>query len=188
MSPETCNGGAQTNSLVQAVTEGRAPRGHNTSVSQANFQFQTGPSCTALLLPFINWADRGRAERSSPTILAVIKCMLINDNPSPMYRYSVCFCYYYYYLPNPPVQNRRKQQWLPFLQDRGLTPAIPPNEFLTPTNSKRLIKPRNLKDFKTTNIVTDHARNNPQSYRVDLTKTVFIDILFSPGLPSTGTK
>ena len=70
---------------------------------------------------------------------------------------------------------------------RGLTPAIPPNEFLTPTNSKRLIKPRNLKDFKTTNIVTDHARNNPQSYRVDLTKTVFIDILFSPGLPSTGT-
>ena len=39
---------------------------------------------------------------------------------------------------------------------------IPPNEFLTPINSKRLIKPRNLKDFKTTNIVTDHARNNSQ--------------------------
>ena len=53
---------------------------------------------------------------------------------------------------------------------RGLTPAIPPNEFLTPINSKRLIKPRNAKGFKTTNIVTDHARNNSQSYRVDPTK------------------
>ena len=35
---------------------------------------------------------------------------------------------------------------------RGLTPAIPANEFLTPVNSKRLIKPRNPTDFKTTNI------------------------------------
>ena len=57
---------------------------------------------------------------------------------------------------------------------------IPPNEFLTPINSKRLIKPRNLKDFKTTNIVTDHARNNSQTYRVDLTKTVVYRYSFPP--------
>ena len=57
---------------------------------------------------------------------------------------------------------------------------IPPNEFLTPINSKRLIKPRNLKDFKTTNILTDHARNNSQNYRVDLTKTVVYRYSFFP--------
>ena len=43
-------------------------------------------------------------------------------------------------------------------------------QFLTPISTKRLIKPRNPTDFKTTNIVTDHARNNSQSYRVDPTK------------------
>ena len=74
-----------------------------------------------------------------------------------------------------------------FKMVRGLTPAIPPNEFLTPINSKRLIKPRNPKDFKTTNIVTDPARNNLQSYRADLQKLLSIDILLFPGLPSTGT-
>ena len=44
-----------------------------------------------------------------------------------------------------------------------MTPAIPANEFLTLINSKRLIKPTNPTDFKTTNIVVDHARNNSQS-------------------------
>ena len=54
---------------------------------------------------------------------------------------------------------------------RGLTPAIPAKGFLTPISSKRLIKPRSPTDFKTKNIVTDHARNNSQSYRVDPAKT-----------------
>ena len=70
---------------------------------------------------------------------------------------------------------------------RGLTPAIPANEFLTPVNSKRLIKPRNPTDFKTTNIVIDHARNNSHSYRLDPSKLLSIDILSFPGLLSTGT-
>ena len=70
---------------------------------------------------------------------------------------------------------------------RGLTPAIPANEFLTPVNSKRLIKPRNPTDFKKTNIVIDHARNNSHSYRVDPSKLLSIDVLSFPGLPSTGT-
>ena len=58
--------------------------------------------------------------------------------------------------------------------------TIPPNEFLTPVNSKRLIKPRNPKDFMTTNIVTDHARNNSQSYRVAPTKTAVYRYSFFP--------
>ena len=66
------------------------------------------------------------------------------------------------------LQNRRKQQWLTlfFKIVRRLTPAIPANEFLTPINSERLIKSRNPTDFKTTNIVIDHARNYSESYRV----------------------
>ena len=80
------------------------------------------------------------------------------------------------------LQNRRKQQRLTlfFKIVWGLTPAIPPNEFLTPINSKRLIKPRNPKDFNITNIVTDHARNNSQSYRVDPTKTAVYKYSFFP--------
>ena len=39
----------------------------------------------------------------------------------------------------------------------------------------------NLKNLKKTNyIVTDHARNNSQSYRVDLTKTVVYKYSFFP--------
>ena len=80
------------------------------------------------------------------------------------------------------LQNRRKQQWLTlfFKIVRELTPAIPANEFLTPVNSKRLIKPRNLTDFKTTNIVIDHARNNSQNYRVDPSKTAVYRYPFLP--------
>ena len=48
-----------------------------------------------------------------------------------------------------------------------ITPAIPANEFLRPINSKRLIKPTNPTDFKTTNIVIEYARNNSQSYIVE---------------------
>ena len=49
------------------------------------------------------------------------------------------------------LQNRRKQQRLTifFKIVRGLTLAIPPNEFLTPIYSWRLIKPRNPTDLKT---------------------------------------
>ena len=87
------------------------------------------------------------------------------------------------------ASKRRKQQQLTLFFKRvwGLTPAIPAIEFLTPINSKRQIKPRNPKDFKTTNIVTNHTRNNSQSCRVDPTKTVVYRYSFFPGLPSTGT-
>ena len=80
------------------------------------------------------------------------------------------------------LQDRRKQQRLTFFKIvRGLTPTTLANEFLTPINSKRLIKLRNPMDFKTTNIVADHARNNSQSYRVDPTKTaVYRYSFFSP--------
>ena len=71
------------------------------------------------------------------------------------------------------LQIWRQHQWLTFFSKivRRLTHAIHANEFLTPISSKRLIKPRSPTDFKTTNIVTDHARNNSQSYRVDPAKT-----------------
>ena len=51
------------------------------------------------------------------------------------------------------------------------------------------IKPWNPTDFKTTNIVIDHARNNSQSYTVDPRKTATDRYSFfpAPGLPSTGT-
>ena len=62
------------------------------------------------------------------------------------------------------LQNRRKRQRITlfFKIVRGLTPAFPAKEFLTAVNSTRLINPRNPTDIKTTNIVTDHARNNLQ--------------------------
>ncbi|WP_419583667.1 hypothetical protein [Thiolapillus sp.] len=46
-----------------------------------------------------------------------------------------------------PLQERRKQQRLAFFFKtvRGLISA---NEYLTPVRSKRLMKPRNPKDFK----------------------------------------
>ena len=79
------------------------------------------------------------------------------------------------------LQNRRKLQWLTFFKIvRGLTPTTLANEFLTSINSKRLIKLRNPMDFKTTNIVADHARNNSQSYRVDPTKTAVYRYSFFP--------
>ena len=73
-----------------------------------------------------------------------------------------------------------KQQWLTFFFKivRGLSHAVLVNEFLTPVSSKRLIKPRNPTDFKTTNIVIDHAKNNSQSYRVDPTKTAVCYSIF----------
>ena len=70
---------------------------------------------------------------------------------------------------------------------RGLTATITANKFLTPINSKRLIKPRNPTEFKTTNIVTDHARNNSQSYRVDLSKTAVYRYSFFPRTTLTET-
>ena len=78
---------------------------------------------------------------------------------------------------------------------RGLIPAIPANEFLTPIRSKRLITPRNQKDFRTTNLVTTRARNNSHCFSVDSVKTAeyknsfffFFFSFFSRGLPSTGT-
>ena len=80
------------------------------------------------------------------------------------------------------LQNRRKQQRLTlfFKTVRWLTLANTANELLTPINSKRLIKPRNPTDFKTTNIVTDHARNNSKSYRVDPSKTAVYRYSFFP--------
>ena len=80
------------------------------------------------------------------------------------------------------LHNRWKQQRLTFFCKivRGLTHAIPANEFLTPVNSKRLIKPRNPTDFKTTNRVIDHARNNSHSYRVDPLKTAVYRYSFFP--------
>ena len=71
------------------------------------------------------------------------------------------------------LHKRWKQQCLTLFCKivRGLTPAIPANEFLTPVNFKRLIKPRSPTDGKTTNIVIDHARTNSHSYRVDPSKT-----------------
>ena len=52
------------------------------------------------------------------------------------------------------LQNRRKRQRLTlfFKTVRWLTPANTAHEFLTTVNCKRLIKPRNPADFKTTNI------------------------------------
>ena len=67
---------------------------------------------------------------------------------------------------------------------RGLTPALPANEFLTPISSGRPIKPWigwNPTDFKTTNIVINHARNNSQSYTVDPRKTAIDRYSFFPG-------
>ena len=42
-----------------------------------------------------------------------------------------------------PLQERRKQQHF-FKMARGLVPAVPTNQYLSPVTSKRLIRPRRL--------------------------------------------
>ena len=61
-----------------------------------------------------------------------------------------------------------------------MIPAIPVS-FWAPISSKILTKPPNPADLKTTNIVTDHARNNSlYFYRADSTKTAVYRYSFCP--------
>ena len=74
-----------------------------------------------------------------------------------------------------PSSSRQSQRLTLLLKTvRRLTPNCPSKwDFDRSINSKRLVKPRNPTcfNFKTTNTVINHARNNSQSYRVHPTKT-----------------
>ena len=67
----------------------------------------------------------------------------------------------------------------------NLYPATMTLQFLDTHNRQKTDQPPKKTDFKTTNIVTDCARNN--CYWVDLTKTASAVTLVSPGLPSIET-
>ena len=67
----------------------------------------------------------------------------------------------------PTLQDRREDQRLCFLFKvvRGLTPAIPPENYLTPVENRRRRKPNpRFADYQTTNIVDNHARNHQECF------------------------
>ena len=54
---------------------------------------------------------------------------------------------------------------------RGLVPAMPAEKYIHQQIEKRIIRPRTESDFKTTNIVRNHAWKISQCYVVETIKT-----------------
>jgi hypothetical protein len=70
-----------------------------------------------------------------------------------------------------PLQERRKQQRLVtfYKITEGLIPALPPEQFLTPSDhgkSRRTIRPKVYTDCVTTNLVARHAAVHSKAYKV----------------------
>ena len=84
------------------------------------------------------------------------------------------------------LQNRRKQQDWHSSSSQRADPRNP-CKWVLDTHKFRMtaIKPWNPTDFKTTNIVIDHARNNSQSYTVDPRKTAIDRYSFFPAPRTT---
>ena len=63
----------------------------------------------------------------------------------------------------PPLQERRKQQWLTTLYKtvKGHIPAMPPENFLTPADrNRRRIRPTTFKDFSYDNTIARQEIRN----------------------------
>ena len=73
----------------------------------------------------------------------------------------------------PELQERRKQLRLIFLYKivEGLTPAIPPADYLKPIEVKRRIRATRYTGFETSNIVTAHEKNNSRCFANPPAKT-----------------
>ena len=72
-----------------------------------------------------------------------------------------------------PLQDRRKHLCLSLLYKvvEGLTPALPPENFLTPQKPGRLIRAKIQHDHVTTDTISDHIRNNNRAYAIPRCRT-----------------
>ena len=66
----------------------------------------------------------------------------------------------------PSLERRRKEDRLCMLFkiSRGLVPAIPKTDYLTPVTEKRKIKAKTFSDCETTNFVTNQQRLHDDCY------------------------
>jgi hypothetical protein len=66
------------------------------------------------------------------------------------------------------LQDRRKQLRLCFFYKvvEGLVPAIPPQNFLVPQKSGRLIRSKRDPSFVSSNIIDTYIRNNDRCYSI----------------------
>jgi hypothetical protein len=73
----------------------------------------------------------------------------------------------------PTLQDRRKQLRLCFFYKvvEGLVPAIPPQNFLVPQKSGRLIRSNRDPGFVSNNIIDTYTRNNDRCYSIKPCKT-----------------
>ena len=73
----------------------------------------------------------------------------------------------------PALQERRRTSRLIFLYKviEGMVPAINPEEYITFTRNKRIIRRRNDPNFNTTNIIDKYTTNNDRGIQVKQIKT-----------------
>ena len=66
----------------------------------------------------------------------------------------------------PTLESRRKDNHLCFMFkiSRGLVPAIPPTEYLTPVRQKRKIKAKTFENSETKNFVEKHQQLNDNCF------------------------
>ena len=68
----------------------------------------------------------------------------------------------------PPLQDRRRSSRLIFLYKiiEGMVPAINPEEFITFTSKKRIIRSRKNPEYTTTNIIDKYTVNNDKGIQI----------------------
>ena len=89
----------------------------------------------------------------------------------------------------PTLESRRKENRLCFMFkiSKGLVPAIPPTDYLTPVRHKRKIKAKTFENCETKNFVKKHQQLNDNCFTTINSRSSVYETLFFHGHFLNGT-